>query len=955
MVLSLRRRLPLFALLLALLAPFAPRPAVAAPPVFAQQTSDLPPDPAAVWGILPNGLHYVILPNHEPRARASLRLVVGSGSLYETDAQRGLAHFLEHMAFNGSTHYAPGTLVEFFQRMGMSFGGDTNAYTAFDRTVFMLELPDTQPATLGEGFQVFADFAGGLLLETPQVDKERGIILAEKRTRDSVDYRTYVAEYQFVLGESLFPQRMPIGLTKIIESAGRAEFEDLYNAWYRPDNLAVIAVGDFDPKAVEALIKADFGPVQPRAPERPQPDLGRIPSAPGLHVRFHAEPEAGHTTVSLETLTPYAGEPDTAANRLKYLPRDLAFAMLTRRLEILAKQENAPFTTGHANVDESYNFFRNAAVELTCKPEHWRGAVAVAEQELRRALEFGFQPAELTEATATYLNSLEQAAKSAATRRSPDLADDLVSCLMRDEVFTSPAEDLALLRPALEKVTAEDCLRAFRATWDVDQRYLFVAGNPDFASETAAPEEVITGVYNASHAVALQPPPKEATDAFAYTHFGAPGAVTHEEDVKDLDVHEYDFANGVRLNLKKTDFEANTIHVQIRLGTGRLSEPAATEPGLAFLGDLSFIVGGLGKHTIDDLQRLFASKTVGLNFDVGDDAFLLGGKTNREDLLAQLQLLAAYVTDPGYRPEALRQARKVMDQLYGRFAHTVSGPMQLEVPRLLASGDPRFGLPAPDVAAARTLDELRAWLQPQLADGPIEIAIAGDLDPDATVAAVAQTFGALPPRVAKPPLDAARAVKFPAPFARTYTVPTEIPKALVTLYWPTTDARDVNVARRLILLSEILSDRLRVKIREQMGDAYSPEAFSAPSDTYRDYGFLLAQVTTVPAQAPKIVDTILAIAADLQKNGATPDELERAKAPILTSLKESARTNAYWLNSVIGSCQEFPQRLDWCRSRFSDFQGITKAEVDALAARYLDPARTFRVVVLPRAPDAPSS
>ena len=955
MVLSLRRRLPLLALLLAVLGIAAPRRAAAAPPVFAQETSDLKPDPAAVWGRLPNGLRYVILPNHEPRARASLRLVVGSGSLYETDAQRGLAHFLEHMAFNGSTHYAPGTLVEFFQRMGMSFGGDTNAYTAFDRTVFMQELPDTQPATLGEGFQVFADFAGGLLLETPQIDKERGIILAEKRTRDSVDYRTYVAEYQFVLGESLFPRRMPIGQTSIIESAGRAVFEDLYNAWYRPDNLAVIAVGDFDPAAIEARIQADFGPLQPRAPERPQPDLGRIPAAPGLHVGFHAEPEAGHATVSLETVTPYAGEPDTAANRLKYLPRDLAFAMLTRRLEILAKRENAPFTSGHANVDESYNFFRNAAVELTCKPENWRGAITVAEQELRRALEYGFQPAELTEATATYLNSLEQAAKSAATRRSPELADDLVSCLMRDEVFTAPAADLALYQPALAKVTTDDCLRALRDTWNVDQRYLFVAGNIDLTHETAPPEQVIAGVYNASHAEALQPPPKEAAAAFAYTRFGPPGTVTHEEDVKDLDVHEYEFANGVRLNLKKTVFEANTIRIHLRLGTGRLSEPAATEPGLAFLADLSFIGGGLGKHSIDDLQRLFASKTVGLDFDVGDDAFILGGTTNRDDLLAQLQLLAAYVVDPGYRPEALRQARKIMNQMYGRFAHTVNGPMQLVVPRLLASGDPRFGLPAPDVADSRTLDEVRAWLQPQLADGPIEIAIAGDIDLDATVAAVAQTFGALPPRAAKSPMDAARAVTFPAPFARDFTVPTQIPKGLVTIYWPTTDARDVKVTRRLILLSEIFSDRLRVKIREQMGDAYSPEAVSAPSDTYRDYGFLLAQITVDPAQAPKIVDTVLAIAADLQKNGATPDELERAKAPVLTSLKDSARTNGYWINAVVGSCQEFPQRLDWCRTRFSDFESITKAEVDALAARYLDPARAFRVVVLPQAPAAPQS
>jgi zinc protease len=377
-------------------------------------------------------------------------------------------------------------------------------------------------------------------------------------------------------------------------------------------------------------------------------------------------------------------------------------------------------------------------------------------------------------------------------------------------------------------------------------------------------------------------------------------------------------------------------------------EPAA-EPGLAFLSNLAFITGGLGKHSIDDLQRLFAGKTIGLDFGVRDDAFDFSGTTNRDDLAAQLQLFTAYLVDPGYRPEAQRQAGKIIEQAFNRFAHTPAGPMQTEVPCLLASNDPRFGLPAQEVVAARTLDEMKAWLTPQLTGGAIEIALAGEIDIDAAIRAVARTFGALPKRAPKPELADARKVLFPAPFAKSYSVTTEIPKGLVTIYWPTTDARDVRVARRLTLLAEILSDRLRVKVREEMGDAYSPQAFSAPSDTYTHYGFLLAQISIDPAQTQKIVDAVLALAADLQKHGATPDELTRAKQPILTSLKESARTNPYWLSAVLASCQEFPQRLAWCRTRSSDFQAISKAEIDALAAQYLDPAHAYRVTVLPAA------
>jgi len=932
----------------------APRTAPAAPPVFSQEHSDLKIDPAATFGSLPNGVKYVVLANREPKGRASLRLVVGSGSLYETEPQRGLAHFLEHMAFNGSAHYAPGTLIEYFQRLGMGFGNDTNAYTSLDTTVYLLELPDTKPATLAEGFQVFGDYAGGLLLDSKEIDKERGIILAEKRTRDSVDYRTFIAEQEFLLEESLLSKRMPIGQSAVIEKAPRESFTDFYNTWYRPDNIAIVAVGDFDAAAVEAQIKQSFASLQPRATARPQPDLGRISTEPGLRVRFHAEPEAARTVVAIESITPFPGEPDTAANRLKDLPRDLAFQMINRRLSVLAKKEGSPFIGGHAGAGEHYHFFRTTAIELSGKPENWRRMVDVAEQELRRALEFGFQPEELAEATANYINSLEQGAKTAATRHSEELAKEVVDCLLHDEVFTHPAADLALLKPALQKVAPDACLRALREVWNVNQRYIFVTGNVDFSKDATGPEKVIADAYAASRATAVKPPEKIASEAFAYTSFGKPGAIARREHIADLDVHLVEFANGVHLNLKKTDFEANSIGVSIRIGAGRLSQ-SLLQPGVDFLTDLTFITGGLGKHSIDDLQRLYAGKTVGLEFRVRDDAFVLGGKTNREDLVAQLQLLTAYIVDPGLRPEALRQAHKGIEQRYTQFAHVPNGPMMTEVPCLLASGDPRFGLPPKEVALSRTLDEVRAWIKPQFVSGPIEIGIAGDIDVDAAVNAVAATLGTLPQRAKKPGYEEARKVSFPKPFKKDWHVASEIPKGLVTVFWPTTDSRDVKVARRLHVLSEILSDRLRVKIREEMGDAYSPSAGSAPSDTYTHYGFILAQISIDPHQAQKIVDTVLALADDLRKNGATADEIERAKKPILTSLKESVRTNGYWLNSVLGSCQEFPEKLEWCRTRTSDYASISKAELDALAVQYLDSAATFRVIVLPEAkPPAPA-
>jgi zinc protease len=912
---------------------------------FPQAASDLAPDPAARFGALPNGIRYVILPNREPKNRASLRLLVLSGSLEEKESQRGLAHFLEHMAFNGSTHNPPGTLVEYFQRLGMSFGGDTNAYTDFDHTAYEIELPDTRQETVAKGLQVFADFAGGLLLRPEMVDKERPIILSEKRARDSVEFREFVASYDFELAGTLFPQRIPIGLQPVIEQAKRDRFVDLYNTWYRPERMVVIVVGNVQTDAVEKQISEAFGTVADRAPSPPEPDLGHVTLALGLQAAYHAEPEAPSTDVTIDVVAPYRYLPDTALLRLRHLARDLAVAMLNRRLTILSKTEGAPFIRGSVTIGEYYNFYRDAGIDLTCAPGQWRAALGVAEQELRRALQYGFTPAELREAAANVENDLQQAANNAPTRRSNDLADEILQTLVQKIVFTTPAADLDLYGPALARITPADCTNALRVSFGAPGRYVMVIGNARIEGDSTA---AIVSAYQGARSVAVKPPLALAQEKFAYTNFGPAGKVTAQRYVPDLDLTEATFANGVRVNLKRTPFEAGRIRVSVRFGAGRLTLPS-DKPGLSFFTDLTFLNGGLVRHSMDDLQRILAGRTVALDFKVGDDALEFSASTNREDLLLQLQVISAYLTDPGFRPEAARQARKDIVEAYNDLDHSVEGPLQTEVPFLLASRDPRFGLPPRETLLSRTAAEEKDWLTPQLAGGPIEIGIVGDLDPAAALAAVSSTLGALPPRSGKPAYAEERKVAFPTPpFSKLYTVPSEIPKSVVALYWPTTDGWNIQRRRRLSLLGEILSDRLRVKIREELGGAYSPEAGSDLSETFTGYGFMVAEVVVAPARANEISAAILKIAGDLQKNGVTPDELERAKRPLLTSVREAVRTNPYWLGAVLEECQEFPQRLDWARTILTDYPAMTKPDMDALAKAYLAPEKAFQVIVVPK-------
>jgi len=926
--------------------------AAAAPIPFPQAESDLKPDPAITFGTLPNGLRYVVMPNHEPKGRASLRLLVLAGSFEEKENQRGLAHFLEHMAFNGSTHYAPGTLVEKLQRLGMGFGADTNAATTFDHTIYQLELPDNDMKTMGEGLQILADYGGGLLLQDNMVDKERGIILSEKRTRDSVGYRTYIAGAEFMQAGTLVPERVPIGLEDVITKSNRDPFVDFYNTWYRPEKMVVIVVGDIDPAAVEKEIVSQFTPLAARSPEPAPVDLGSVPVFNGVKALYHHEPESGDTQIVIASVTPYSHEPDDTATRIKYLPRDLAIDMLNERFDILSKKDHAFFTRANANVEEAFNLYREASVELNCKPGQWREALGVGDVELRRALDYGFRPDELKEAVANYQNNIEQAEKTASTRRSDALAGDIADSLVDREVFTSPADDLALYGAALKRITAADCAAALKDAWSSTGRYIYVSGNVDIP---LGGDAIVANVYKNAETVNVTPSVGLGNLAWAYGDFGTPGAVASRTHIDDLDFTEVTFANGVRLDIKKTDFEANTIHVSVRIGTGQLTEPADTEPGLSTFASITFSVGGLGKHSVTDLQRILAGKNVGALFSSTPDSFQIIGETNQKDQDLEFQLLAASIKDPGYRPEAMRTARKRIEAAYQSFEHTERGPLSLHVAKILANGDPRFGLPPESDMMARTLDEEKAWLAPQLATGPIEVSVVGDVDIDSMIATVAKTLGTLPNRDARAALPDRHKVSFPAaPFMKEYGLDTKIPKGIVAIYWPTSDGMDVHRARRLNMLAEVLSDRLRVKVREQMGSTYSPIVGSTASDVFPGYGYITSIVVVDPTKTDDIESVVVGVADEIRTGGVTQDELDRTKNPAMTAIKESERTNNYWM-TVLGRAQERPETLDWARSRHDDFQSITKADLDALAQLYFAPGSASKVVIKPYVTNAGAS
>lgn len=907
------------------------------------EVSDLKPDPSVTWGQFENGLRYAILPNQEPQGRVSLRLFVQAGSLHETDDQRGVAHFLEHMAFNGTENFGPGTLVEYFQRLGMAFGADTNAYTSFDRTVYMIELPDTETDSIDEGLLVLRDYAGRMLLNEEEIESERGVVLSEMRARDSVGYRTALAEYKFLLPEARLPERFPIGVPEVLRNATREDFVSFFDTWYRPDRTVIVIVGDVKAEEVEGLIEKNFASFEPRAPARGEPDMGEVVSK-GVQALLHTEMEASSTRVAIQTVMPYEPQPDTFEIRVAELHRAAAHQMLSRRFDRLAREEDAPFSRGSASASEVFDFATSGSIDITGEPDQWEDALAIGEQELRRALRYGFQEAELREVRAELINSFEESARRASTRQSGSLAEGIIRSLASDKVFTSPEAELEWMKPALEAMTVGDAHRALRETWSEEGRFVFVTGN------LALPggEEEILEAFAASRAIEVEPLEKMTEAEFAYTDFGPAGEVVEKNHVEDLDLYQVEFSNGVRLNLKRTDFQANAIQMRVRFGAGLLTEPAEQD-GVGLLASTTFTSGGLGEHSADELRRILAGRNAGVGFSADDDAFQFSGSTTPADLLLQLQLTAAYLTDPGYRPESLRLAQNRLQELYRSSQHTAEGVLQAKVARFLASGDHRFGLPEQESVMGLALEDVKNWLSEPLESGYLEISLVGDLAVEETIAAVAETLGALPERDArKPDLAALRKVSFPENVSeKEYTFESEIPSGFAAVYWPSTDIWDIRETRRLQVLARVFSDRMRIRIREEMGDAYSPNAANQPSDTFTDYGLFLGLISIDPERARAVADVVMEIAADLHANGVDEDEAERALKPLITSLRTVVRNNSYWLNSVLASSQEYPRRLDWAREMVSDIESIEADDITALAKRYLAAEDALRVFVLP--------
>jgi len=904
-----------------------------------QEKSDLPSDPSLIFGRLDNGFRYVLMKNQEPKGRVAIYLDVQSGSLVETDEQRGVAHFLEHMVFNGSAHFPPGALVDYFQSIGMSFGGDTNAHTSFDETVYHLLLPGASRQELEKGLLVMADYARGALLLDSEIDRERGVILSEKRARDSAEYRTHEATLAFTMRGSRIPERMPIGVLATLNKMDRAIMKSYYDAWYRPGMMTLVLVGDFDPVLAESLVKERFMQIRGEGAMPVCPQWSEVSHA-GTDFFYQHEPEMGFTEVSIETVWNEQERNDSVAGQTREILESAAGRVLQHRLERLREKKDIPFTESETHAGVYLGRVGYGSISARTDPGKWQAALAVIEQELRQALEYGFTEAEIQRAQKEMLAELDAAVLTAGTRDSQKLAAHMVRKLNKNEVLMSPQQEKEIFAPIIQKIKAEDLRAALQGIWSHKARLIQVVGNTDLSGHD--PRLQIQQVYEQVKARKVSPPITGADLVFPYLHLAADTSGARQEPLLDDQGERITFASGVVVNLKQTTFKENEVQLIANFGYGKLSEP---HPGLALLAERVVGESGTGKLTRSEIERVLSGSTVKLDFKIGDTSFLWKGSAVSKDLELLFQLLQARLVDPAVREDAYTLAMQGFKQMYDQMTNDVSGVMQLSGESFLAGGNASFGLPPWSEFSRLKAEQIQAWMDSAVTSGGLEVSLVGDFDRE-QVRELAGKYLA-PLAMGAPGEPAAGKIHFPAGQTLRLNAPSSIDKAMLVVAWPTADFWNIDRTRGLYLLTEVFADRLRKVIREKLGDTYSPQVMNQPSRAYAGYGVLRAQLIVDPARIESVSQEVVKVANDLWKSGVTMEELERARPPLLTSLKDMVRTNGYWLHSVLSLSSRHPQQLQWPTTILSGFESVTREQLSALAREYLDPARAAKVMVVP--------
>jgi zinc protease len=912
--------------------------------------SDVPRDEEWIFGELPNGLRYAVRKNGVPPDQVSVRVRIDAGSLHEEDSELGYAHLLEHLLFRESRYLGPAEAIPTWQRLGATFGSDTNAETSPTHTVYKLDLPNVNEAKLAESMKLLSGMVRSPVLSDANVKAEVPIVLAEKRERGGPGERAGNASREVLFSGQRLATRTPIGTEETLGAATGDSVSAFYKRWYRPENAVIVAAGDMDPLQLAAEIEKWFGDWQGEGPAVPAPDFGdpvapagADPENPVGEVGVVVEPDLPRS-FTYAVMRPWRPVQDTVAYNEGLLRDALAQALINRRLESRARAGGS-YLYAQVSQDDVSRSADMTFVSFAPLTSDWKAALDDIRGVIADALATPPSQEEIDRELAEFEIVFKSQVEQRRVLPGPRLADDIVNAVDIREAVAAPETVLTVFNSMRETITPELVLDHTRALFTGD---VIRASYVTPATGEASAEAIRAAL---GEDIAADAEARVAAQAISFDDLpavGEPGEVVAQAPIGVLDIEQVEFANGVKAILWANDAEPGRVAVRVRFGAGyRAIDPE--DAVYANLGYAALIGSGIGELGQEELDVLATGRKFGFDFQTGDGAFSFYAQTREQDLEEQLYLFAAKLAMPGWDPNPVIRAKAAGKLAYESYGANPNGVLQRDLEYLLSDRDARFRTPTPQMFDAATPEGFRETWEPLLKQGPVEVLVFGEFDKAATVDALRRTFGALAPRDAAPADVLERPVAFPEAgetVVRHHRG--DANQAAAVISWPSgAGVENLRESRRLEVLVSLFNNRLMEAMREHAGASYSPVVRSEwPSDVSSG-GRIAALAQLRPEDVPVFFAEAERIAQELASAPVSEDEYNRVVEPLRQYVSRASTGNLFWLYQLEGATQD-PRRIPMLRFLLADYTQTPPAELQALAQKYLGSRAGWRLAVIPQ-------
>jgi zinc protease len=855
---------------------------------------ELPIDPAVRTGTLANGMRFFIRQNGRPAARVSLRLAVDAGSLQEEPDQRGLAHFLEHMAFNGTENFKPGELVAFLESIGARFGPHVNASTSFDETIYMLEVPTDREGYVDKGLLALRDFAAGIELPPAEVEKERGVVLEEWRGRLGASARITDLQLPVLLQESRYAERLPIGIPEVIKSAPRERMLAFYKKWYRPDSMAVVVVGDIDPAAAERLVRAQFDGIA--KPSDPPGTVDRtIPPHTETLYSLATDPEAQGWTVTLSIKSP-APVQRTVRDYRSALVRQLVGEMLDPRLGEIARRPNAPFVGAEAGVDTFGRTLQLFEISAAVPENGLAPGLEAAMLEARRVQQFGFARDELDRARRALFAAYERAYNERGTTESRSYAAEYVRHFLEREPIPGIELEYRIAGTHLPTVTVDEMSGVARSLITDDNRVVLAVA-PEKEGPPPSVDGLRTAVARAS-AATVEPWADPTAGRALVEKPPTGGKVTATRTIAELGVTVLTLSNGVEVWLKPTDFKNDQVLFSAYAlgGTSLAPEPDfhATELVSSLVG-----VGGVGGFSPVDLNRMLAGKIASATPSVETYTQGIGGSATPRDIETALQLNYLAFTAPNFTPESLDLLKRRLAAVLENQAQNPKAVFAEKVNLVNTSNHYSARMITPADLPGLKLDVMQPFYRTRFGNAAdYTFFFVGAFAVPELTPLVERWIGGLPSTGKKTAIFRDMGVRFPVAVVRDGVTRGKDPASQTVISFFADAGKDEFEMHRLRAAGNVLSIRLREILREELGGTYGVSVSYENSLPLPGDGAVVVQFGSAPETVDTLSKAVFTEVERLKAQGPSADDVARVKEMEKRDLETNARQNQYWVGSL---------------------------------------------------------